>query len=130
MINNDQPENKHGDITKKRMLLIEKIKTAITQMLQYQGVLPEKNVSTFLSKKLCYDYTYLANIFSGITGETIEQYLIKYKIEYVKVLLLHSGLTLTDISTRLHYSSVSHLSTQFKKVTGTTPSLFLQECRQ
>jgi AraC-like DNA-binding protein len=82
------------------------------------------NFSDFLSKKLEYDYTYLANLFSEVTGITIEHYVIAHKIEKVKELLLYDELNLTEISYALNYSSVAHLSSQFKKVTGLTPSFY------
>jgi AraC-like DNA-binding protein len=82
--------------------------------------------SDFLSQKLHYDYTYLANLFSEVTGTTIEKFLIAHKIERVKELLVYDELNLTEIAYQMHYSSVAHLSTQFKKVTGLTPSHFKQ----
>jgi AraC-like DNA-binding protein len=82
------------------------------------------NYSDYISQKLGYDYTYLANIFSEVKGITIQQYIILNKIEKVKELLLYDELNLTEISYRLHYSSVAHLSNQFKKITGLTPTFF------
>jgi len=84
------------------------------------------NFSSFLSKKLNHDYTYLANLFSEVQGTTIEKFLIAHKIERVKELLVYNELNLTEIAYLMHYSSVAHLSTQFKKVTGLTPSHFKQ----
>jgi AraC-like DNA-binding protein len=110
----------------KKSILIEKIKNLIIEMVHYTGELPEVNYSTFISEKLGYDYTYLANIFSEVQGTTIQQYIIVNKIERVKELLLYGELNLTEISYALNYSSVAHLSNQFKKVTGLTPSYFKQ----
>ncbi len=110
----------------KRSILIEKIKNIIVEMIHYADDLPQQNYSTYISEKLHYDYTYLSNIFSEVKGITIQQYIIIHKIERVKELLLYDELTLTEISYKLHYSSVAHLSTQFKKVTGLTPSFYKQ----
>ena len=82
------------------------------------------NFSDYLKVKLNYDYTYLARLFSEAAGITIEHFIIAHKIEKVKELLVYDELTLTEISYRMNYSSVSHLSNQFKKVTGLTPSYF------
>ena len=108
----------------KRAVLIEKIKIVITEMIHYSDELPKVNYSEYISKIMGYDYTYLANIFSEVQGITIEHYIIKHKIEKVKELLLYDELNLTEISYLMNYSSVSHLSTQFKKVTGLTPTFF------
>ncbi len=108
----------------KRAMLIEKIKIVITEMIHYSDELPRINYSEYISKTMGYDYTYLANIFSEVKGITIEHYIIAHKIEKVKELLLYDELNLTEISYKMNYSSVSHLSTQFKKVTGLTPTFF------
>ena len=108
----------------KRAMLIEKIKIVITEMIHYSDELPRVNYSEYISKTMGYDYTYLANIFSEVKGITIEHYIIAHKIEKVKELLLYDELNLTEISYLMNYSSVSHLSTQFKKVTGLTPTFF------
>jgi AraC-like DNA-binding protein len=110
----------------KRSILIEKIKNVITEMIHYSDELPEVNYSDYISEKLKYDYTYLANIFSEVKGITIQQYIIIHKIEKVKELLLYDELNLTEIAYKLHYSSVAHLSNQFKKVTGLSPSFYKQ----
>lgn len=110
----------------KRSILIEKIKNVITEMVHYTDELPKENYSEYISRKLGYDYTYLANIFSEVKGITIQQYIILNKIERVKELLLYDELNLTEISYKLDYSSVAHLSNQFKKVTGLTPTYFKQ----
>ncbi len=99
----------------KKAILIEKIKTVIIEMIHYSDVLPKENYSEYISKKLDYDYTYLANTFSEVKGITIQQFIILNKIERVKELLLYHELSLTEISYQLHYSSVAHLSNQFKK---------------
>lgn len=110
----------------KKSILIEKIKNVITEMIHHSDNLPVLNYSEFISKKLDYDYTYLSNIFSEVKGITIQQFIIINKIERVKELLLYDELNLTEISYKLHYSSVAHLSNQFKKVTGLSPSFFKQ----
>lgn len=110
----------------KRSILIERIRNVITEMIHHSDELPKVNYSDFISGKLGYDYTYLSNIFSEVQGVTIQQFIIVNKIERVKELLLYDELTLTQISYKLHYSSVAHLSNQFKKVTGLSPSFFKQ----
>ncbi|MDZ4845436.1 MAG: AraC family transcriptional regulator [Chitinophagales bacterium] len=110
----------------RKAILIEKIKNVIVEMVHYADNLPKTNFSDYLSKKLNHDYTYLANIFSEVKGITIEHYIINHKIERVKELLLYEELNLTEISYKMNYSSVAHLSNQFKKVTGLTPSHFKQ----
>jgi AraC-like DNA-binding protein len=108
----------------KKAMQIERIKNAIVEMVHYSDELPKTKNSEYISKKLKHDYTYLANLFSEATGITIEHYIIMHKIEKVKELLLYDELNLTEISYKLNYSSVAHLSNQFKKVTGLTPSYF------
>ncbi len=108
----------------KKSILIEQIKNVITEMIHYSEEIPKVNYSDFISEKLNYDYTYLSNVFSEVKGITIQQYIINHKIERVKELLLYDELNLTEISYKLHYSSVAHLSNQFKKVTGLTPTHF------
>jgi AraC-like DNA-binding protein len=110
----------------KKSILIEKIKNVITEMIHHSDEVPVLNYSDFISKKLQYDYTYLSNIFSEVKGITIQQFIIINKIERVKELLLYDELNLTQISYKLHYSSVAHLSNQFKKITGLSPSFFKQ----
>lgn len=109
----------------KKSRLIDKIKDTIVQMIQSE-YLPVTNYSDFLSQKLKHDYTYMANIFSDVKGITIQQFIIINKIERVKELLLYNELSLTEIAHRMNYSSVAHLSHQFKKVTGLTPSFYKQ----
>jgi AraC-like DNA-binding protein len=108
----------------KRAVLIEKIKTVIIEMVHYSDEIPKINFSDYLSEKLNYDYTYLANLFSEVQGTTIEKFIISHKIERVKELIIYDELSLTEIAWKMHYSSVAHLSNQFKKSTGLTPSHF------
>ncbi len=108
----------------KKNILIEKIKNVILEMVHSLDELPKVNDSDYISEKLGYDYTYLSNIFSEVKGTTIQQYIILHKIEKAKELMLYDELTLTEIAYKLHYSSVAHLSSQFKKVTGLTPTYF------
>ena len=110
----------------KKSILIDKIKNVIIEMIHYNEEVPKVNYSFYISEKLGYDYTYLSNIFSEVKGITIQQLIIFHKIERVKELMLYDELNLTEISYRLNYSSVSHLSNQFKKITGLTPSFFKQ----
>lgn len=110
----------------KKAILIERIKSVIVEMVHYEEEMPTVKNSVYISEKLHHDYTYLANLFSEATGTTIEQYIILHKIEKVKELLLYNELNLTEISYKLNYSSVAHLSNQFKKITGLTPSFFKQ----
>lgn len=108
----------------KKSILIEKVKAVIIEMIHYADDLPLVNYSDYISEKLGYDYTYLANTFSEVKGITIQQFIIIHKIEKVKELLLYDELNLTEIAFKLHYSSVAHLSNQFKKITGLTPSFY------
>jgi AraC-like DNA-binding protein len=108
----------------KKAVLIEKIKNVIIEMVHYKDELLKVNFSDYLSEKLNYDYTYMANLFSEIQGTTIEKFIIAHKIERVKELIIYDELNLTEIAWMMHYSSVAHLSNQFKKITGLTPSHF------
>jgi AraC-like DNA-binding protein len=110
----------------KKSMLIEKIKTNIIELIHYSDYPQKINLSVYLTSKLNYDYTYLANLFSEVQGTTIEHFLIFHKVERVKELLIYDELNLKEIAFKLHYSSVAHLSNQFKKVTGLTPSHFKQ----
>jgi AraC-like DNA-binding protein len=110
----------------KKAVLIERIKTAIIELVHFSEEQPKVNFSDFLSEKLHHDYTYMSNLFSEIQGTTIEQFMISHKIERVKELIIYNEVTLTEIAWIMHYSSVAHLSNQFKKVTGLTPSHFKQ----
>lgn len=108
----------------KKGILIEKIKSAILEMIQYKDGHPVISYSTYLSVKLNYDYTYLSNIFSEVNGSSIQQYIIVSKIEQVKEMLYLGDISLSQISYNLHYSSVAHLSGQFKKITGLSPTCY------
>lgn len=108
----------------KKSILIEKIKKVIIELVHYSEEPLNINFSQYLSQKLGHDYTYLANLFSETLGITIEHYLIVHKIERVKELLIYDELNITEIAWKMHYSSVAHLSNQFKKMTGLTPSFF------
>jgi AraC-like DNA-binding protein len=110
----------------KRAILIEKITNVITEMIHYTDETIKMNYSDHISEKLNYDYTYLSNLFSEVKSITIQQFIIINKIERAKELLLYDELNLTEISYKLNYSSVAHLSNQFKKVTGLSPSHFKQ----
>jgi AraC-like DNA-binding protein len=113
-------------IDDKKSVLIQKIKNVIIELVHYSEEPLAINFSEFLSQKLQHDYTYLANLFSEVEGTTIEHFMIVHKIERVKELLVYDELNLTEIAYQMHYSSVAHLSAQFKKVTGLTPSHFKQ----
>ncbi len=108
----------------KQSILIERIKNVIIEMIYYSEEIPKVNYSDYISERLQYDYNYLSNVFSEVKGITIRHFIIYHKIEKVKELLLYNELNLSEISYKLHYSSVSHLSNQFKKVTGLAPSFF------
>ncbi len=108
----------------KKSILIEKIKNVIVELVHYTEENLKINFSEFLSEKLDYDYTYLSNLFSEVQGTTIEKFIIFHKIERVKELIVYDELNLSEIAFKMHYSSVAHLSNQFKKITGLTPSHF------
>ncbi|RRO13920.1 helix-turn-helix domain-containing protein [Flavobacteriaceae bacterium 14752] len=110
--------------SEKKCVLIEKIKATIQEMIRYSDGLPVMNNSIYISTKLHHDYTYLANIFSEVCGITIQQYIILSKVERAKEMFLTENVSLTEISYLLHYSSVAHLSAQFKKTTGHSPSCY------
>ena len=109
-----------------KKILVEKIKTIIIELIHYNDEQIKINLSDYLSEKLNHNYTYLSNLFSEVKGTTIEQFYLAHKIERVKELLVYDELNLTEIAWKLHYSSVSHLSNQFKKMTGLTPTYFKQ----
>jgi len=111
-------------IDDKKSRLIEQIKTLIIGLVHYNNNGLKINLSDYLSDKLHHDYNYISNLFSEIEGTTIEKYFISQKIEKVKELLVYDELSLNEIAFRLNYSSTAHLSSQFKKVTGLTPSHF------
>lgn len=108
----------------KKSMLVERIKNVVVELIHYSDEPPATKFSVYLSEKMQYDYTYLANLFSEVEGTTIEHFIIMHKIERVKELLVYEGMNLTAIAFKLHYSSVGHLSNQFKKTTGLTPSHF------
>lgn len=108
----------------KKAVLIDRIKSLIVEMVHYEDELPKVKVSDYISEKLQHDYNFLSNIFSEVTGTTIENFIINHKIERAKELILYDELNITEIAFKLHYSSVAHLSNQFKKVTGLTPTYF------
>ena len=110
----------------KKAILIEKIKGIIINMVHHTEDPLSTNFSNFLSKNLGYDYTYMANLFSEVQGTTIEQFIILHKIERIKELILYDELNITQIAYKMNYSSVAHLSNQFKKMTGLAPSHFKQ----
>ncbi|TVR30242.1 MAG: helix-turn-helix domain-containing protein [Balneolaceae bacterium] len=113
----------------KKQILVEKIKSVIVEMIHQPDETLRVNDSCYISEKLGYEYNYLSNIFSEVKGTTIKKYIIRIKIEKAKELLLFGNLTITEIAYKLHYSSVAHLSSQFKNVTGIPPTLFKQNER-
>jgi AraC-like DNA-binding protein len=110
----------------KRAVLIEKIKNAIIEMIHHSDEIIKINFSEYLSNKLDHDYTYLANLFSEVQGTTIEHFIIAHKVERIKELIIYDELNISEIAWKMNYSSVAHLSNQFKKVTGLSPSHFKQ----
>lgn len=110
----------------KRAVLIEKIKNAIIEMVHHSDEEIKINFSEYLSAKLDHDYTYLANLFSEVQGTTIEHFIINHKVERIKELIIYDELNISEIAWKMNYSSVAHLSNQFKKVTGLSPSHFRQ----
>jgi len=110
----------------KKAMLIEKIKTIIIEMVHHSSEIIKVNFSDYLSEKMNHDYTYLSNLFSEVQGTTIEQYIISHKIERIKELIIYGEHNITEIAWKMNYSSVAHLSSQFKKVTGLSPTHFKQ----
>ena len=108
----------------KKSILVERIKTSIIELVHYAEEQIKVNLSDYLSEKLNHDYTYLANLFSEVKGITIEKFYLTHKIEKVKELIVYDELNFSEIAYKMHYSSVAHLSNQFKKITGLTPSHF------
>lgn len=108
----------------KKALLIEKIKEVIIEKIYSEELLPRNNFSDFLSEKFNQSYPYMSGLFTEIQGTTIEKFIISNKIERAKELIIYDELNLTEIAWKLSYSSIAHLSNQFKKVTGLTPSHF------
>ena len=132
-INRQQYENLGKNLSKwgleliddKKSILIEKIKNIIIEMFHYSEDFPKMYFSDYISEKLNYDYNYLSNRFMEVKGITIQQFIIMNRVEKVKELLLYHELNLTEIALKLHYSSAAHLSSQFKKITGISPSLYM-----
>jgi AraC-like DNA-binding protein len=122
LLNQNLEKSGLGILEDKKKVLIEKIKNIIVELIYYSETQPKINLSNFISEKLKYDYTYLSNLFSDSQGKTIEHFFLDHKIERVKELLAYEDISLTEISYKLHYSSVAHLSNQFKKMTGLTTS--------
>lgn len=110
----------------KKAMLIEKIKNVIIEMVHHSDEIIKINFSDYLSEKMNHDYTYLSNLFSEVQGTTIEQFIISHKTERIKELIIYGELNITEIAWKMGYSSVAHLSSQFKKVTGLSPSHFKQ----
>ena len=110
----------------KKSILIERIKNAVVEMIHHSDEMIKVNFSDYLSEKLNHDYTYMANLFSEVQGITIEHYIIAHKVERIKELIIYDELNITEIAWKMNYSSVAHLSNQFKKVTGLSPSHFKQ----
>lgn len=113
-------------IDDKRAVLIERVNSIIIEMIHHSDELPKANMSDILSTKLNYNYTYLANLFSEVQGTTIEQFVILHKVERIKELIIYDELNITEIAWKMNYSSVAHLSNQFKKITGLSPTHFKQ----
>jgi len=110
----------------RKAMLIEKIKNVIIEMVHHSDEIIKVNFSDYLSKKMNHDYTYLSNLFSEVQGTTIEHFIISHKTERIKELIIYGELNITEIAWKMGYSSVAHLSSQFKKVTGLSPSHFKQ----
>jgi AraC-like DNA-binding protein len=108
----------------KKNIMVERIKTIIIELVHFNDEQIKTNLSDYLAEKLNHNYTYLSNLFTEVKGTTIEKFYLSNKIERVKELLVYDELNLTEIAWKLHYSSVAHLSNQFKKMTGLTPSHF------
>jgi AraC-like DNA-binding protein len=117
-------KNGHELMEDKKAIHIEKVKNAIIEMIHYAKEPPEEKYSDYLSKKLECDYTYLSNLFSEVTGSTLQQFIIVNKVERAKELIIYGELSLKEIAFKLDYSSVPHFSNQFKKVTGLSPMFF------
>ena len=111
----------------KKDVLVQKIKNIIMEIVYHSEEPPAHNLSKHIADKLCQDYNYVSTLFSESEHTTIEKYYICHKIERVKELLIYEGMKLTDIAHKMQYSSLAHLSSQFKKVTGLTPSRFKEQ---
>ncbi|SFX52242.1 transcriptional regulator, AraC family [Cytophaga hutchinsonii ATCC 33406] len=117
-------KNGHELMEDKKSIQIEKVKAAIINTIHYSDELPEVKFSEYLSTKLECDYTYLSNLFSEVTGTTLQQFIIVHKIERAKELIIYNEMSLKEIAFKLHYSSLPHFSNQFKKITGLSPVFF------
>lgn len=117
-------------LTDKSSQLIEQIKSLIIGIVHYEAEEPESNLSGFLAKELLHDYNYLSRLFSSVEGITIEKFVIQQKVERVKELLIYDELTPTEIAYKMNYSSLQHLSNQFKKITGLSPRAFKNQLQQ
>ena len=111
-------------IEDRRAILIERIKNTIIEMVHHSDDMLKVNFSDYLSEKMNYDYTYLANIFSEVQGTSIEHFIITHKVERIKEFIIYDELSITEIAYKMNYSSLAHLSGQFKRITGLTPSYF------
>jgi len=111
-------------IEDKQAILIERIKNSVIELVHHSDKMLKVNFSDYLSGSLNHNYTYLANVFSKTQGISIEQFIITHKIERIKELILYDELNITEIAYKMNYSSVAHMSGQFKKYTGLTPSYF------
>jgi AraC-like DNA-binding protein len=111
-------------ISDRKSRIIEQIKNEIVYLVHHSAEVMSTNLSAWLADKLAYDYTYLSNLFSDVEGTTIEKYFISQRIEKVKELLVYDELSLSEIANLLGYSSTAYLSSQFKKVTGLTPTFY------
>lgn len=111
-------------IDDKKSQLVEKIKTLVLEQIHYSNEPLLENFSSFIAKKLRYDYTYLSNLFAATQGLTLEHFIINNKIEKVKELLIYEDLSVAEIAFRMNYCSAAHLSRQFKQVTGFTASYY------
>lgn len=114
-------------IEDRRKMLIERIKSIVQSLIYQSGDIPKVKHSAYISEHVDRDYNYLAGLFSELEGITIEQYIIAHRVERVKELILEGQLTITEIAHRLQFSSVAHLSNQFKKITGVTPTRFKEK---
>lgn len=123
-LNNELRKSGLGLIDDHKSILIEKIKNTIIELIHYSEKQLKTNFSDYLSEKLNYNYTYMANVFSENQGISIERFLLSHRIEKVKELLVYGEMNITEIADKLHFSSTAHLSNQFKKMTGLTPSSY------
>jgi AraC-like DNA-binding protein len=108
----------------KTSVLLERIKKIIIEIVHNTDEAIKTNFSEFLSEKLDHNYTYLSNLFSEVQGTTIEQFIIAHKVERIKELIIYGEKNISEIAWMMNYSSIAHLSNQFKKVTGLSPSHF------